>query len=647
MNERHPIATRIAGFLQQYPPFPLLGAERLQLLADKAKVRYHQAGEILFKQGDAPGDSFFVVASGSVKLIANRNGREELIDLCDEGDVFGVRPKFVGDVYIARAEFGEETLLYELSWPLFSSWLQEIPGLALFFAAGFAGGLPVVRAQLVHGQAVQKALEQRTDDSLLYAMHVPELRQRLVYCSPSTSIALGAAIMRDQNSPYLLVTDAQHWPLGIVTDTDLRNRVVTGELGVDEPVAALMSSPVICVAPEQTVTALLITMLRHKLHHLVITATGHSDSPVLGVITDHDLLLSQGQSPAALVSAIKQAQDGAALIRLRNQADHLFHQWLKHDVRPRDVAAVATALNDTLIDKWVQLAQENMKKEGWGHAPVSFAWLSLGSEGREEQIVRTDQDNALVYDQPKTDEEEKTQLWFLELAKRVTSGLHDCGFAYCPADMMATNPAWCLSVDAWMAQFGRWMHTPDPKAVMYTTIFFDYRVASGDLQLATRLTDYIFGELQQDQLFLRWLAHNALQNPPPLGFFRNFLVEKAGAHHDTFDIKARAMMPLVDAARVLTLYHRLAGYNNTSQRFQRLALEEPQHATLYEEAARAYEILMRYRALQAYGKSDSGRYIDPQSLGKIDRQLLRSAFQPISELQELLEVRFQTNQLRG
>lgn len=647
MQERHPIATRIAGFLQQFPPFPLLGNERLQALADKARVRYHKAGEILFKQGDAPGDSFFVVASGSVKLITERNEREELIDVCDEGDVFGVRPKFVGDTYVARAEFGEETILYELNWPLFSSWLGEIPGVALFFAAGFAGGLPVVREQLESGQAVRKALEGAQSTSTLNELHVPELNRKLVHCSPDTSIMLGASIMRDQQSPYLLVTDANQWPLGIVTDTDLRNRVVTGELNVDEAVSVLMSSPVICVSPDQTMAALLITMLRHKLHHLVVTENGRNDSKVLGVITDHDLLLSQGQSPAALVSAMKQTYDADGLRQLRDRADRLFQQWLEHDVRPRDVAAVATALNDALIEKWVQLSISAMKKEGWGPAPVAFAWLSLGSEGREEQIVRTDQDNALVYAQPVAGEEQKTAAWFLELGKRVTQGLEHCGFEYCPANMMASNPAWCLSLDAWMDQFAKWMHTPDPKSVMYTTIFFDYRVAAGDKRLAERLTDFIFGELQQEQLFLRWLAHNALRNPPPLGFFRNFLVEKAGVHHDSFDIKARAMMPLTDAARVLTLYHRLPGYNNTPQRFLRLAAKEPQHASLYEEAARAYEILMRYRAQQAYRKSDSGRYIDPQALSKIDRQLLRSAFQPISDLQELLEVRFQTNQLRG
>ncbi len=646
MNDRNPIATRIAGFLEKFPPFPLLGEERLRQLADRTRVHYHQAGELLFKQGDTPGDGFFVVASGSVKLIATKDSRDELIDVCDEGDVFGVRPKFVGDHYIARAEFSEETILYELSWKLFSSWLDEIPGLALFFAAGFASGMPVVREQLVHGQAARQAMEGREGEHPLGELHSPPVKPGLLHCGAETSVALGAGMMRDHNSPYLLICDAQNRPIGIVTDTDLRNRVVTGEVGVDEPVTALMSAPVHCVSPDQTVAALLIRMLRYKIHHLVLTESGRPDSAAIGMITDHDLLLSQGQSPAALVSAMRQATNAAQLGRIRSQADRLFEEWLMRDVRPGDVAAVTTALNDALIERLIALAINDMRQGGWGHPPVAYAWLSLGSEGREEQIVRTDQDNALVYAQPLAGQEAATKKYFLELARRVNEGLAAAGFEDCPADMMARNPDWCLSLSEWMDQFGRWIHTPDPRSVMLTTIFFDYRVASGENKLADRLTEYIFGEIQKDQLFMSYLARNALQNPPPLGFFRNFLVEKAGAHHDTFDIKARAMMPLADAARILTLYHRLPGVNNTPQRFLRIAQKESAHRLLFEEAARAYDLLMRYRARQAFGKGDSGRYIDPRQLSKIDRQLLRSAFQPISELQELLAVRFQTSQLR-
>jgi CBS domain-containing protein len=208
--------------------------------------------------------------------------------------------------------------------------------------------------------------------------------------------------------------------------------------------------------------------------------------------------------------------------------------------------------------------------------------------------------------------------------------------------MMASNRQWCLSLSEWKAQFSRWLAEPDPRAVMLTTIFFDFRPVIGDASLAEQLRAHIAGELPRAALYLSALAKNACENPPPLGFFRQFMVEKDGEHRTHFDLKARAMMPLADAARVLWLQHALPEAYSTPERFEVLARLEPAQEQLFREAARSYEVLLRYRALAAA----SGQPLDPEKLSKIDRQLLRSSFQPIHDLQELLQVRFQTSWLR-
>jgi CBS domain-containing protein len=220
-----------------------------------------------------------------------------------------------------------------------------------------------------------------------------------------------------------------------------------------------------------------------------------------------------------------------------------------------------------------------------------------------------------------------------------------CGFEKCPADMMASNPKWCQPLHTWKQYFYNWIHEPTEEALMHTSIFYDYRPVYGDFSLSRQLTDYIYENIQQERIFLPFLAKHALQSPPPLSFFRNFIVERGGEHKDQFDIKLRAMTPLVDAARVLTLDNRVAEENNTFKRFAKLAELEPQNAELYREAAMAYEIMMRFRALNGLRNKNSGRYLNPNQLNKLERQTLRSTFKPISDIQELLQVRFQLNYL--
>ncbi|MEX2593554.1 MAG: putative nucleotidyltransferase substrate binding domain-containing protein, partial [Anditalea sp.] len=173
------------------------------------------------------------------------------------------------------------------------------------------------------------------------------------------------------------------------------------------------------------------------------------------------------------------------------------------------------------------------------------------------------------------------------------------------------------------------------------SIFFDFRGIYGAKELAKEMVNHIYELVEEKKIFLNFLARNALLNPPPLGFFRNFVVEKSGEHQDKFDIKLRAMMPLVDAARLMVLSHRIVGINNTFKRFEKLAEMEPNDADIFREAGKAYEIFMRIRVIEGLRSGDSGRFIQPQALGKLQRQLLKNAFVPIDELQRIIRVRFQ------
>jgi CBS domain-containing protein len=326
---------------------------------------------------------------------------------------------------------------------------------------------------------------------------------------------------------------------------------------------------------------------------------------------------------------------------LRDRSDKLLQYYLENEISIDFVAKIMSEINDILINRAIVIAVKKWQKEYPEESKVKFSFLSLGSEGREEQLLRTDLDNAIVFEDVIPDDLPKVQEYMLLVGQEVIEILLVCGFHSCPADMMASNPKWCQPLSRWKKYFTTWITNPDSESLLSASIFFDFRNVYGPSFFAEEMIQHIYEQIEGKQIFLNFLAKNAYMNPAPLGFFRDFVVEKSGEHRDKFDIKLRAMMPLVDISRLLVLAHRIVGVNNTFKRFEKLAEVEPQNRQLYEEAGEAYEILMRMRALEGLRSASSGRFIDPSSLGKIQRQLLRNAFEPINDLHKVIRTRFQ------
>jgi len=272
--------------------------------------------------------------------------------------------------------------------------------------------------------------------------------------------------------------------------------------------------------------------------------------------------------------------------------------------------------------------------------PVTFAWLNLGSQGRKEQLLITDQDNALVFEDVSEDSYHEVKNYFLTLSKVITRHLNTVGYDYCPAEMMASNPKWCLSVSEWKKQFHHWITIPDEHSIMLCSIFFDFECVYGNEELAAKISKNIFKDLYKKNLFFAYLGSDALKNPPPLGFFRQLLVEQDGKHKDTFDIKSRAIMPLVDAARVLILDKTISGINNTSARFEAMANKEPENKELFISCANAFLDLITFRTQEGLKHNNSGRFIHLEALNKADKLKLKNAFKPIQDVQSVLKNRF-------
>lgn len=635
---------RMKDFLKKFPPFVMMTSENLDKVLGRIKIKYVEKGEVIFAQGDDPGEYFYVVRKGAVKLERMEGGNTILIDVCDEGDVFGIRPLIAEQPYLSTGLAHEESILYAIHTEDIRDIMIQNPKVGFFLASSFAAGSRNKKqGHNTDGLIFISHNEQLIQEDRLMEIQKLSIGRKPITCFIETSIREAAKIMTQENVGSIVVVNSAHLPLGIITDSDIRRMVGSDELTSTLPVEKIMNAPVICLPIGATFADAQIVMLQRGINHIVMTEDGTDETPVRGVFSESQLLAYQGNSPGIIIKQMKKTKKATELKRIRDKADFLLEKYLYQEVSIHFVSDVMTAINDALFVRAIEIAQKQVEKETGQSLPTRFSWVAIGSLGRREQILRTDQDHAIIFEAVPEVEYDSVKAYFLALADRVVEILKICGFKACPAKMMANNPKWCMSIEEWEEQYRQWIHAPTNESILHANIFMDYRSVYGEVSLTKRLTAHILNIVHDHRIFLTYLAKYAVETPPPLSFFRNFILEKNGAHKDQFDIKQRAMLPLVDAARVLVLDHKVERINNTIQRFERLAEIDPKNKEMYEDAKSAFEVLLRLRALNALKNNDSGRYIQPDMLNKIQRILLRNSFKPIGHLQDVLQVKFQLN----
>ncbi len=632
---KNTIAERVSDFLKNYPPFHFLTQEQLYTISQNVKVIYLEEHTYLFKQEERIHDHFYIVKDGAVGLFRSLN---TLVDKCDEGDIFGLRALIRKSNYILDAQAIEESIVYSISSKLLEEVIQTNIEANKFLLATFATNTRNPYSNQEKGTlfANVNTLHRNTFDEVQSA----SFSKKPIICSIETSIKDAAIIMTNQRVGSIVVTNNDK-PTGIITDKDLRTKIATGKVLIEACVADIMSSPVITYPQNISVSEAQIAMLQHKITHLCITEDGTTESNLIGILSEHDLVVLQGNNPSALIKETKRAITTDKLRDIRHKAHRYLEGYLNQNMPIFHITKVISAINRSVMQRAIQLSIEEMSKK----PPVAFSWLTLGSQGRSEQLLFTDQDNALLFDDVSDNNYSETKNYFLLLSEKITTKLKQIGFEYCPAKMMANNPKWCLSLKEWKEQFNNWITVPNEDKILLSTIFFDYQIIYGHQGLTNTLSDSIFESIKRYEIFLNFLGLNAIKNPPPLSFFKHFLVEHSGIHKNQFDIKARAIMPIVDAARVLILSHAIKNQNNTILRYQKLAELEPQNKDLYESCANAFKILLRFRTQQGLSHGNSGRFIDLKSLSKLDRLKLKGCFKPIKDIQELIQVRFKLSQI--
>lgn len=629
MSVANRIPSRIAEALQKFPPFSMLTAETVMELAEKARVKVLVKGDQVWKQDDPPGDEVLFLAMGRVEYHREVEGTSELVDVRDVGDVLGLSALHEDESFRVTAEVKEDSILYVLPWADMQQ-LLELNDQArnyvrrhLFWGTRVGRSVPMTDFDAGNARSI---LEAHLDGAQIIRPRPPE---RLLSCLPDTTIRIAAENMTQRGLSSVLVTDEDGLPLGFVTDEQLVKTVVVGDTDPGSPVSSIMHSPVATVSSQSSTMAALLAMLHERIDQLCVTEDGTPDTRAIDVCTPKDLLTQSGRHPVGIAEAIQRALSPARLRELCDDIETVSRSYLEAGISGIIMGQICAQLFDILINRMIDLATENMAVRGVLLPDIPWAWMAVGSDGRREQVLRTDMDNAFVFQSSgKRAVDEKHRMIFLELTKQVVDMMVDAGFSRCQGGVMASNPRWCKTDTEWIEEIRDLDRLKEGDNLLRALVLYDLRHVVGDKNICTRIRDTVFEVSTSVASYgsLRHLAEMVVANPPPLNFRGKFIVEKKGLNEGEFDIKKRGLSPLRDAARVIALHYGLKSHHSTGGRWQEIAATHPELAEVAALARNGYDLLLRFRCLTGLKRNDDGRFIDPSALNRLEREQLANVF---------------------
>jgi CBS domain-containing protein len=598
-----------AGFLRQVPPFDALDEEALTQLATQLQAAYYRKGQAILNSAQPP--ELAIIRKGAVRL---KSESGQFLDKRSEGELFGHQAWFQGQRQSYQALAEEDSLVWHLPAAAFARARLKHPALSGYFDSELQSRVSVAAGEVPVADRVRELL-----------------RRTAVTVDAGTTVRDAARLMSEQDVSSVLVLEAGEL-VGIVTDRDLRQRVIAEGRTGDFKVAQIMTAAPLCIPANASSDAALLIMMRERYHHLPVL---DGNRPI-GLITAGDILRAQSEHPLRLVSDIHRQSSREALLALAARLPALFTRLVGLGRGVEQTGRMVTLVADAFTVHLLRLAERKL-----GSPPQPYAWVAFGSQARAEQSAKTDQDNGIVLAQPATPGEQE---YFNQLARFVCDGLDSLGYSHCPGQVMASNPRWCVSVQEWQRHFDRWVDEPEPQAVMYSSIFFDMRCVHGSEALVDDVREHALARARDNDIFRRFMAINTLKQRPPIGFFRRFVAEDDGSHSEGLNLKHRGMGPIIDLVRMRALE---AGITepNTFRRLELAAAAGVMNAadakSLRDALMLIGRIRLEHQARQLREGDEAGNFVPPEELSPLMRRNLKAAFMLVLEAQKALAIRYQ------
>ncbi len=621
----------VLEFLQRHAPFDRMEPADREDLARHLKLGFYAQGEIVAAPSHGIARRYYIIKQGRVRGestepgVAAEEGAWELVtgESFPIGALLGRRPVHT----VHRAV--EDTFCLELEGEHFDRLRAQSAVFRDFCARRLANLLDQAR------QDLQTTLAGEAAQGVSLSTPLARLIARApVSCRGHTPLRQALQIMHDERVGSVVITDEAQRPQGVFTLHDLLSRVALPQTALDSPIAAVMTPHPVSLPPLALAYDAALVMARQGISHVCVVESGR----LAGVVSEGDLFALQQVGLVNLSRAIASAPSLAALAQASGDMQRLIDRMLVQGASVAQLNQIITLLNDQIGRRVIALCAAQA-------APTTaFTWLAFGSEGRQEQTLKTDQDNGILFMSAPGQSPETQRAQLLPFARRVNDALATVGYPLCPGGIMAGNPECCLSLPEWRARFDAWIARGEPADLLNASIFFDFRVLHGDEAPAQALGEAVREQAAATPRFLRQMAENALNNQPPLGLLRDFVVESGGARPRTLDLKLRGATPFVDGARLLALAHGLIE-TNTLARLRALAqrgVVPAEEAAAWSDAYAYVQLLrMREHQRQARAGEPLDNHIDPDALNELDRRILKEAFRQARKLQARISLDYQ------
>jgi CBS domain-containing protein len=617
--------------LRRHAPFDAMESGPLRSLATKLELCYFADGKTVLSPAQGVVPHLYIVQKGAVSGVESQKRDAGFALTLTEGECFPIGALISQRATTLTFSAMRDTFCYRLPFADFEHLMDTSRVFRHFATRRIAALFEQSR------RAVQSDFTARVSDATSLMAPLKSIIRRAPVTVPlSASIRSVLEKMKALRIGSVIVADDAGVPVGIFTERDVLDRVALGNAPQDRPIADVMTPRPFSLPSNAPLFEAAQAMARHRFRHVLLMEEG----ALVGVVSERDLFSMQRLSLGEIAKAIEQAADVDALAHAAREVRKLAGALLAQGVAAEQLTQFVTTLNDAIVTRVLTLAAAQSAPPN-----VPWCWLGLGSEGRMEQTLATDQDNAIVFDAA-TGEADTLRAAFLTFATVANQMLDRVGFPLCKGDIMAKNPRWCLAVGEWRETFDAWIRDANPEALMNAAIFFDFRPLGGDAHLAESLRTWLADCIARQPLFLRHMATNALQVRPPLGVLRDFITDDE-AFPGTIDLKKFGARPFVDAARIFALQNGIVA-TNTAERIRRVApimrMGEDEAAAIVD----GFHFLQLLRLRNQEGQDDGAHgaasrepnRINPESLNELDRRILKEALRQARKLQSRLELDF-------
>lgn len=621
-------------FLRVFPPFDRMEPEDVEFLAERVKLAYFPKDTEIVSPGTGVVRQSFILQRGKVQ--ARQGGGDVGVMeysslILGPGELFPISSVMAQrsstNTYVAL----EDVFCYELGADVFLELMRRSSVFNLYCTKYIATLLSQSRQQL-QTQFSQRVAEQQTMNSPLASI----IKREPICVTRESSIQQVVEKMNTIKIGSIIIVDEEHKPVGIFTLSDVLKRIVMPGTPLDRPIVSIMTPNPHTLPLSSTAYEAALAMAIHGVRHVLAVDEG---GRLKGVVSERDLFALQRVG----LRQIRQSIDTANSIEMLTQASRDVHQlslnMLAQGVGAEQITRFISTLNDTLTRRVLEICAENHDLHD-----IEWTWLCFGSEGRDEQTFNTDQDNGIVFVAQEGAETERIRERLIPFAQDVNDGLDRCGFPQCVGNIMARNPELCLSLQEWEEKFGSWIRTPEPKALLNATIFFDFRPIYGKFGLADHMRHSLLRQTAANPLFLRMLADNALSVSPPLGKIRDFVTDLDPEHPGAIDLKKYGARLFIDGARIFALAHGISA-TNTVQRIKLTAQVMNVSQEDMSASIDAFNFIQLMRLRHQHFEESHGRKADnlvqPDTMNEVERRILKEAFRQARKVQQRLKLDYQ------